>query len=255
MASKLLTFGKLQIRCNWIVALCILLTVGGFVRLGVWQLARAQEKVAQQQDYLESGELQATPIEEVPVAGLEFDALQHQNRRVLLRGEFRNDRSIFLIYQTFEDQIGYEIVTPLQLAALDQIVLVSRGWSGISDVGDLAASLPVLSGPVEVEAQLHVPTVKEAARTNAIEDVKWPLVIRYLNTTELAPYFEAPLFPYVARLAEGQPGVLVRHWPTVAVDSGRNFSYALQWFAMAIAVVLVSLILSSNLLQLLRGKN
>ncbi len=67
---------------------------------------------------------------------------------------------------------------------------------------------------------------------------------------ELAPHFSSPLFPYAVRLAEGQPGVLVRHWPVVLVDSGRNFSYALQWFAMAIAVIAVSLILSSNVLQL-----
>jgi cytochrome oxidase assembly protein ShyY1 len=74
-------------------------------------------------------------------------------------------------------------------------------------------------------------------------------VLRYPNMDELTPLFAAPLFPYVVRLAEGQPGELVRFWPVVSVDSGRNFSYALQWFAMAIALSLVSLILSSNLLQ------
>jgi cytochrome oxidase assembly protein ShyY1 len=80
----------------------------------------------------------------------------------------------------------------------------------------------------------------------------WPLVIRYLNMDELAPEFQAPLFPYVVRLAENQPGVLIRHWPVVLVDSGRNFTYALQWFAMAIAVIAVSLVLSSNWLKLVQ---
>jgi surfeit locus 1 family protein len=72
---------------------------------------------------------------------------------------------------------------------------------------------------------------------------------------ELAPHFQFTLFPYVVRLAEKQPGVLIRHWPVVLVDSGRNFSYALQWFAMAIAVIAVSLILSSNLLLLAQRNN
>jgi surfeit locus 1 family protein len=71
---------------------------------------------------------------------------------------------------------------------------------------------------------------------------------------QIAGLFEEPVFPYVVRLGAGQHGVLVRYWPEVAVDTSRHFSYALQWFSMAIAVVIVSLILSSNLIGLLQGK-
>ena len=91
-------------------------------------------------------------------------------------------------------------------------------------------------------------------KTNDINEVSWPLLIRYLNTIELKPHFEASIFPYVVRLSENQNGVLVRHWPTVIVDTSRNYSYALQWFALAIAVVAVALILSSNLINKFRGQ-
>ena len=101
-----------------------------------------------------------------------------------------------------------------------------------------------------LEGQIYVPTAKQAAQTNIVQKVTWPLIARYLNMDELAPLFQPRVFPYVVRLAENQPGVLIRHWPVVLVDSGRNFSYALQWFAMAIAVLAVSVILSSNLLKL-----
>jgi len=249
-----LTLGKLAIRINWLILACVLLSCSGLLRLGFWQLGRAQERSAQQQTYLASGELQATPIGEVPTAGLEFDTLQHQNRRVLLRGEYLNDKSIFMIYQTYQEQIGYEVVTPFKVEGLDLIVLASRGWSGINEVEALAAALPRIEGTQELQGQIHVPTAGLAAQTNTLQDSSWPLVLRYLNPDELAPLFDAPLFPYAVRLATGQPGVLVRHWPLVLVDSGRNFSYALQWFAMAVALALVSLILSSNLLQLWKGK-
>ncbi|MEY4641675.1 MAG: hypothetical protein RLZZ227_1669 [Pseudomonadota bacterium] len=251
-----LRFGPIVIHIHWLILLCLLLAIGGLLRLGVWQLGRAQEKIAQQESFQASGQAQATPLGEVPTAGIAFDTLQHQNRRVVLNGTYLNDKSIFLIYQTFESQIGWEIVTPVRLEQQNLIALVSRGWNGTGSYAALAAALPQVEGSVRLEGQIHVPTESLAAQTNAKLDLdQWPLAMRYLNTTELAPLFDAPLFPYVIRLAEEQPGVLIRHWPLVQVDSGRNFSYALQWFSMAIAVAIVSLVLSSNALQLWQQKH
>lgn len=252
MAGVSLKLGKLEFRINWVIAACVLLFAAGLVRLGIWQLDRASENIALQRSFQQSGEQEATPIAEVPVAGLEFDLIQHQNRRVAMTGHYLNDRSIFLIYQTYADQIGYEVVTPFRLDDIDMTVMISRGWSGISDDAELASALPRIDGTLRLEGQIYVPTAKQASLTNAAHDETWPLVLRYLNMDELSPRFDTPLFPYVVRLAVEQPGVLIRHWPVVLVDSGRNFSYALQWFAMSIAVIVVSLILSSNFLTLIR---
>lgn len=254
----LIRAGRLQIRFNWLVALCVLLAVAGLLRLGFWQLGRAQEKLAEQAEFLQAGSSQVTPLAELPIAGRELDALQHQNRRVTVTGEYLNPNSIFLIYQTWEEQPGFEVVTPVRINGDDRLVLVSRGWSGIGAVEELAAALPRIDGMVTLEGQLYIPTASEAARSNALNaraaaGSEWPLVLRYLNVADIAPHFEQPLFPYVVRLAPEQPGLLIRHWPLVRVDSNRNFSYALQWFAMAIAVLIVALILSSNLLTLLQG--
>jgi cytochrome oxidase assembly protein ShyY1 len=45
----------------------------------------------------------------------------------------------------------------------------------------------------------------------------------------------------------------VRHWPAAAETTDRHFSYALQWFALAIAVLATALLLASNLRELLRN--
>ena len=123
------TFGKIEFRFNWKIAACVLLTAAGLIRLGLWQLDRAGEKFAQQRSFQDAGLQQASPLPGIPLAGRELDMLQHQNRRVSLSGHYLNEQSVFLIYQTFQDQLGYEVVTPFRLADMDQIVLVSRGWS------------------------------------------------------------------------------------------------------------------------------
>ena len=253
MATTKAQVGIFEIRWNWLVAICVMLTISGMIRLGIWQLDRAAEKISLQQSYAESGLQEATPINEIPVAGIEFDLIQHQNRNVALQGHYINDQSIFLIYQAYEDQIGYEIVTPFKPDGMDSIVLVSRGCSASSTYEALLANTPQITGQHKLLGQIYVPTIKEASKTGTIKELKWPLLIRYLNTAELAPHFSLPLFPYVVRLATGQPGTLIRHWPTVSAETGRNFSYALQWFAMAIAVSIVSLVLSSNFLKIISG--
>jgi cytochrome oxidase assembly protein ShyY1 len=45
MASKNLKFGELEVCINWVIAICVLLTMSGLIRLGIWQLSRAQEKI------------------------------------------------------------------------------------------------------------------------------------------------------------------------------------------------------------------
>mgnify|MGYP006090571901 CR=1 FL=1 len=254
MTTKVLIFGQIEIRFNWIIAACILLTLSGFVRLGVWQLSRAQEKIQSQETLQELSEQQATLIGNVPVAGRDFDTLQHQNRQVELTGQYLNNNSIFLIYQAYEEQLGFEIMTPFKVSALDLIVLVSRGWSGISSEEALSKALPSIYEELTLQGQIYIPTEKELLRASDIENIIWPLTTRYLNINELSSNFDSPLFPYVIRLGVNQPGVLVRHWPAVVSDTSQNFSYALQWFSMAIALLMVSLILSSNILALMKKK-
>lgn len=255
MLGKTLVFGPLTIRFNWVVALFVFAAMTGLIRLGIWQLDRAREKIALHEDLVAMGEQAPSSLEHVPLAGREYDALQLQNRQVTLRGHYLNERSIFLIYQTYEEQLGFEVVTPFEVEGRNEIVLVSRGWTGANSYESLRDNLPAIDGEQDVLAQIYVPRAAEAERSSGIEaraskTVRWPLLIRHLNVSELQSLFSSPLFPYVLRLNEGQPGVLVRHWPAVNVDTGRNFSYAMQWFAMAIALGAVALFLSSNLLQL-----
>lgn len=254
MLSKTIALGKLQFRFNWIITSCVVLAVSGLVRLGIWQLERAEEKINLQNDFKNMQQMAPSAIENVPLAGREFDAIQLQNRQVSLQGEYLNEKSLFLIYQTYEEQIGYEIVTPFKLAARDEVVLVSRGWTGAASYEKLREHLPHVEGEQNLRGQIYVPRAAEAAKKNDIGEVKWPLLIRYINSEELQRLFSDTLFPYVVRLNKGQSGVLVRHWSEVALDTGRNFSYALQWFSMAIALAMVGLIVSSNILTLFRKK-
>ena len=60
------SIGSFAIRWNWLIAACVIITTLALGRLGVWQLDRAAEKVAEQQALLLEQKDNATPIEDIP---------------------------------------------------------------------------------------------------------------------------------------------------------------------------------------------
>ena len=247
--------GAFHIRVNWIILAAVLMSMAGFLRLSWWQLERAGEKVDAQRELEAQLSLTAPPIEEIPRGHLHPANPELPNRHVTLTGEYENDRSILVLAEFFDGQIGYGVVTPFRVAATGQLVLVERGW--ISGIGVDAANLDLrpVEGPLSTSAQIYVPPDDARVLSSEIDPQNWPLRVRGLEPEVLAGVFGEELFPFSVRLTEEQPGVFVRHWPAVSADTAgytQNLSYALQWFAAAFAVLVISLLASSNLWSLFR---
>jgi len=250
--SYLWSLGPLQIRINWLILACVLLTIFGFVQLGLWQWGRAGEKLAAQEEFEQQQLLTAQPIENVDLTAADNDSAALKNLHVSLQGEYLNDREILITAQFFETQIGYEVVTPFRLTGSNQLVLVSRGWtSGILPPNTPPSTRPV-EGPMSLTAQVYVPDPDERTFASEIDASTWPLRIRSVEMDVLQTILNEPLFPYLVRLTEDQPGMLVRHWPETNADIDTHLSYALQWFTFAVMVAIAALLASSNLLTLTR---
>ncbi len=249
------SIGLFQIRINWIVAACVLMTITTFARLGVWQLHRAAEKVEAQRALEIESRVNAEAIEDIPGGHLHRANPALQNRHVSLRGEFDNEHTILLLAEFFQGMIGYGVVTPFRLASNNQLVLVNRGWT----TGILPANTPPnlrpVSGSMEITAQLFVPAENTRVLASQIDASRWPLRMRSLEIDVIAEIIGEPLFPFEARVTAGQDAALVRHWPAVNAAVNQNLSYAVQWFSLALLVLFVSVLASSNLWALLKGGN
>ena len=250
MKTRNIRIGKLEIRFNIFMTIFVLLLAAGLARLGIWQLSRANEKIAMQESFELKATLDPVPVDDLQLTGLANDTVNHQNAKVSLIGEYQNHRNIFLIFQEYRDQPGYEIIIPFKLDSNGTYVMVSRGWAMARSPEALIEKVQTIEGNLILSGQLHIPSEKEIDQTNNLdEDIQWPLFLRYLNTLELLPYFDSSIFPYVVRLDADQPGVMVRHWPTIYVETNHHYTYALQWFSMSIAVILAALYMGSNAKQ------
>jgi surfeit locus 1 family protein len=247
------TFGSFRIRINWLLAACVVITAATFMRLGLWQLDRAAEKVDAQNELLAELQINAEPIESIPPGHLHAANPELQNRHVKLVGEYWNERTILLLAEFYESQIGYGVVTPLRLSSNNRLVLVHRGWTtGILPPDTPPFTRPV-TGPVEIDAQIFVPSGNIRAIENTIDASQWPLRIRTLDVDTLSAILGEPLFPFTVRITADQPGTLTRHWPAVQPAINQNLSYAVQWFSFGLAVLFIALLASSNLWILLKG--
>ena len=250
MAKTTITIRAFEIQCDWKVALPVAIALCLLVSLGVWQLQRADEK-RQLNNELDRRQ-QAAPVP--------FDSLMNvdrekiSGRKVSLQGHYLNDRSIVIANQFFRGRSGFEVFTPFQPDAGDQLVLVSRGWRAATQPGGNVRDIPAIGGHRQLFAQLIVAPQQSFFVSESVGDRPWPLHLHHFDFATIASLFNRPLSPFIARLDKQSPGVLTRHWRSKRLDPGTNTSYAIQWFGMALLLSVAVLIASSNIVQLLHTR-
>jgi surfeit locus 1 family protein len=247
--------GRLQLRVNWLIALCVLLTVSLLINLGFWQLGRAEEKRALQRE-MQARQLEpAIPLQQIttrtaPIPAEEGTLLENQN--VSVTGRYWNEASFLVAFQFFQGAPGFELITPFEVSDSDELVLVSRGWIAPGPGTDGMPYIVPVEGEQQVTGQLHVPAVVPG-RTQ-VEGEAWPLRFRRLDISRVTEVLERPVLPWVLRLSVGSEGLLARHWPAATISIRSNIQYALQWFGMALLVLVITALMSTNLLALCTGK-
>jgi len=224
-----------------IVTLATLVGVALTARLGVWQLARAAEKIALQTALETRGHL--PPLDNFALARDAVQAETQHYRPAVLRGRWVAGHTIFLENRQMNGRPGFFVVTPLRLAGRDEAVLVQRGWAP-RDIRDrtLLPRVAEPAGEVEVRGLIAPPPARlfefSAAASGPIRqnldvaaysiEIKMPLVPLSLQQTDEGA---APGAAAAGNSAAND--TLLRQWPHPAVDVHKHYGYAFQWFAMS----------------------
>ena len=237
----------LRIRFHWLSAVIAFLLFLAFSSLGIWQFGKAKAKI----EALEQSEVLASQepvnLRELSFGGLVSDRISLQGKGVFINGHYLNDKNIFLIYKHYQDMIGYEVITPFRIREDNGVVLVSRGWITAPSPTQLVEKITPVIGEIRLTGQIYVPESDVEVGAEELRDVEWPLITKDIGVTNLKDIFDGPIYPYLVRAGEDVPGVLVRYWPVINPDLGMHFSYAMQWFGMALSVLAVFFIACSGL--------
>jgi surfeit locus 1 family protein len=229
----------------WRVSLlCIIaiLMVLGMLRLGVWQLDRADQKRAIADQLEVRSKQAAVPIIEV-VDSSDVDSLRF--RKVLLKGRYLQNKNFYVDNQVVNGRVGYQVFTPFKLQQSDTVIMLARGWVS---VGESRQKLPIVvtvDGPLTLQGRLNA-----APAQPPLWDPKYAVstgdVWQYLPLLEVAAVLQVKVFPLVVELepSAGDNLALVRKWPEIDDQQvAKHLGYAFQWFAMAVAFFIACLVL------------
>jgi len=220
----------------------VLLMMPLLISLGYWQLDRAQEKREILAEFKSNQESQ-------PVGFELLDTSKNlQYRQVQFVGELDASRRVLLDNRVRNGRPGYEIFEVLTLASSELKILVNRGWVQASlDRNELPDVESVL-GQVQLRGSLYKILRGGLQLDDGVRAVEsWPGRVGWISTERAAELFADEFFAYQLRLDSDSIGALTTGWPTVSVQPEKHTAYAVQWFVMALVLLLLTINANSNL--------
>ncbi len=76
---------------------------------------------------------------------------------------------------------------------------------------------------------------------------QWPARVGWISAARAEELFGQEFFPYQLRLDQDSPGALQTGWATVSVQPAKHTGYAVQWFVMALVLLIMTVVANSNL--------
>jgi cytochrome oxidase assembly protein ShyY1 len=208
------------------------------LRLGFWQLSRAEYK-EQLQARWQHGD--ASAVLHLDATSVKTDLAGAAFRKVAARGQFEAEREFLLDNRTHGGRAGYHVITPFRLGS--DVILVNRGWV---PVGTRRSELPLLTSvtgtATDLTGVLSPPPRSGLILGDTGHDARgpWPRVVQTVDLDAMSATLGVPLLPALLLLDPESNACHLCEWrPVAGMGPGTHRGYAFQWFALAIALAVL----------------
>jgi len=215
--------------------LLLLILLAFFITLAVWQLHRYRYKKELLQQFQDAASAQPIGLSQIN----KFQDIRFRHIRV--RGHYINKKSMLIQHRRYQEQPGFDVLTPFEVEGSQKILLVNRGWVPMQS----NRQSPALQSIYGI--QTIVGTIKTVSHRsfilgkNILNPSKWPLIMQKINISEISKLTQYKLYPFILRLDANQANGFVRDWKVVTTKPERHLGYALQWFGLGFVLIIVYL--------------
>lgn len=209
-----------------------------FASAGSWQYGRYQEKLALFAAF-EQGSRSAAQAGLPADAGLA--ALRYQPLRIT--GRYDPQRQVLLDNAVVGSRVGYYVLTPFLTDT--GAVLVNRGFVPAPPERSVLPAVPVDGRPREIAGiidSLPRPGLR-LAEPDPGAGAPWPRRIVYPDAAGLAAMLGYPVRDFQLLLDEAEPDGYLRRWTPSTLPPETHLGYAVQWFGLLAAVLVVYFLL------------
>jgi len=214
------------------------LTMALMVSLGAWQLDRAAQK---QQMKAEFAAATSTSPDPLPTPA---PAATQAPEAVTVKGHFLPDKQLLLDSQIRDGVAGVRVWTALQRPG-GGIILVDRGWTvdpGRGDVPaiDIAANERQVRGLWRPLPRAGVTVANRLCGNGAASTPR----VQYPTHAQLQCAFHGRLANGLLLMDADEPDGFRREWAPDHLKPEVHWGYAVQWFAFALAVLVIFVVVN-----------
>lgn len=216
-------------------SILISLTVWSLLSLGFWQLDRADEKRAIERAIVVA---QSEPAQRISNAN---ELLKKEYYQVLLTGYYDNDKQFIYDNQIVNSTAGYYVLTPF-IFNNTTAILVNRGFVPWYGNRERLADIKISNAIATIQVKLIKPK-KRIKLKQQDTGVTFPILIQSLNIEQLSQLSGHQIVPMLAQLDVEAENGFYRKWKPFYGSIDKHLGYALQWFLMALALVIIGIYL------------
>ncbi len=221
----------------YIPASLIVATLALLISLGFWQLDRANEKRA-----IEDQIANANSFDIELVTSVEF-LKDREYYHVRLQGSYVGDKQFVYDNQIVDQVSGYYVLTPLVLKGDSKAVLINRGFIPWNGRRDKLADIDISEKLTEVKVQISKPVKRMELEASEIAG-EFPVLIQALDLDDMSTIAALDFINVVGLLSPESENGFVRQWEPYTGSIERHIGYAIQWFLMALVLAFIGISLT-----------
>jgi surfeit locus 1 family protein len=226
----------------WWVTMAAIIGAAVTLRLGFWQLSRANEKLALQ-DAIQKQAAMPTLDSKALMTSADLSTTLH--RAVKLKGRWLPQHTLFLDNRQMDSKPGLFVLTPFEFedetTAIKKTILVQRGWIARNFID--RQQLPQIP-TTAAEETIFGRIAPSPSKLYAFKGADAGRIRQNIDIAELAQEFNIDLLNIsLLQLDESNTVVtndgLLRHWLQTTLGVDKNHGYMIQWWALSGLIALL----------------
>ncbi len=223
--------------------------------LANWQLERAALKVSLQQAAELAHNSPAIPLSELD----DYPGAAASYQRVAITGQYDPARQFLWDNRSHKSQAGFEVISVINRVD-GGLALVNRGWvapgPSRQQLPDVSLPEPAITAELHIEGFVSQPSKGFSSGPAVAASETWPKLLQYVDFAAIAQALGEPVVPVLvqaqtlgadantASVLTSRPEWLIANWQPAASGPAKHYSYAFQWFAMALALTGIFLVVN-----------